>query len=297
MMDPTSPMVVAIGPNLDFTINEEKTENSIKLENQKLTRANKKIEKNFNSILEDFPSCSNSHEAVITRLASLYEDPNYGPGYFHGTAQVLKSLLIVYKGIKTDPTREMFFLKKFKTGIHIHFNTVTKKKEVIIPVGFHGIDPVRIDIKKLGSWYKKKRIAAIKARSKVQKEMQDLRLKVLEVDVDRAHANVEYCNANVEYCNAQLGMWNGIMASKNDNSEVTEKLNKLIDRLKREVTKQKEELLSHNQVIDKLKAEKGMYEEKFFLEKMLEVFKTAIKKYNNIRDIFSSFTDQIKLLQ
>jgi len=274
---------------LDSAKFAERAETSIKLENKKLTRLNKKFEKNFTPFFGDLPSPSNSHDAVITRLASIYEDPNYGPGWFHGSAKLLKNLLVVYKVLKNNPTSDMFFLEKgAETGIHIHFNSATRRREVVIPVGHAGIDPVRIDIGKFRSWYKKKRMAAISARNKAQEELWELEIKVAQAELDRAKACLEQCER-------ELAMKNALLKAYMEMEDIIRIAN-LNNSLERAVSKPKEDLLALNEAIDKLKADERMYEKKIFLEKILEALAIAIKKYNNIRDICSSFIDQLKLL-
>ena len=120
----------------------------------------------------------------------------------------------------------------------------------------------------------------------MKEEVRDLQVKVAQATVDQANSCVEQHDTEVVLKRALLRAF----------TEEIIGINNLYDRLMSEVSKPKEELLACNEAIDQLEDEKGMYEKKIFLEKMLEAMEMVIKKYNNVRDIYRSFNDEILLL-
>merc|ERR1719187_747985 len=135
-------------------------------------------------------------QLAADKLARLYRDPSFGPEYFRQNAQLLKQLMMVYRTCKTSPNLDMFYHKRSKTGIHIHFNSVTRKKQVVIPLGYLDKDPVRINISDLISWYKAQRRKALTARLKAQQEILELKLAVVKAkdDMNKASSSMHKFN-------------------------------------------------------------------------------------------------------
>jgi len=238
------------------------------------------------------PSQPTSREAVLDRLTSLYEDHNYGPEYFRQNARLIKHLLLVYKTCKTNPNLGMFFLKGSKTGIHIHFNSVSKKKQLVIPVGTTDIEPIRINIGELRSWYKVQRRKAITARLKAQLEIMELKLAL-----SKAKTGMNAASSSLDMV---LGQFEGYLETclRRDGNGVGEGVEGLAgwathcwDPRASEIRNRKSELSLKTDELAKLHDNQGMYEEKDFLKRMLDGLRTVTEKFTSLANLVKEVYD------
>jgi len=227
-------------------------------------------------------------QQAVDKLASLYRDPSFGPEYFRQNARLIKHLMLVYRTCKTVPNMGMFYLKGSKTGIHIHFNSATNKKQLVIPLGSPDMDPVRINISDMISWYKNKRGRAIKARLKAQLEIMELKLALTKANEAMNVANSSLDNIHRQF--ERYLSYNGGLKMKNVEGRKRDKegldtvdslsgwASHSLDPRAAEIRTRKKELSQKTNELAKLNDERRMYVERDFLKLMLERLHSVTNK-------------------
>jgi len=210
-------------------------------------------------------------QLAADKLARLYRDPKFGPEYFRQNAQLLKQLMMVYRTCKTSPNLDMFYHKGSKTGIHIHFNSVTRKKQIVIPLGSPDKDPVRINISDLISWYKAQRRKALTARLKALLEIAEL--------------NLALAKANEALNVARSSMGNISHQFERRPGWVT---NPRAGEIKTEF----KELLQKTNELAKLHEDRGMYVIKDFLKLVLEVTRSVTNKFWSVSGLIKEVFEE-----
>jgi len=234
---------------------------------------------------------SNRCEAAIDRLASLYTDPNFGPEYFRQNARLIKHLMLVYKTCKNNPNTGMFFLKGSKTGIHIHLNSVSKKKQLVIPVGSPDVEPIRINISDLMTWYKVQRRKAITARLKAQLEIMELKLAL-----SKAKTAMNAASSSLDLVLGQFEVFLETCIKKGGGrgkevASLSGWATHCWDPRATEIRNRKKELSLKTDELAKLHDDQKMYEEKDFLKLMLEGLHSVTDKFSSLARLIKEVYD------
>lgn len=293
---------IGINPTPEFAGKDVILDPAVEEADRKLTKLkNNSISPPIFGNVPDPPS--NSREAVTERLASLYQDPEFGPLYFRQNARLIKQLLLIYKHCKTNPNLGMFFHRGSKTGIHIHFNSVSKKRQLVIPLGSPDMEPVRFDIGAVKSWYKAQRRKAITARLKAQLELMELKLALskaknamngaslsLDMVLGLFEGYLETClkrdkSAEAKTSEAQL------VAAEEGVENLAVWATYCWDPRSKEIGTRKSELSLKTDELAKLHDKQGMYEEKDFLKLMLDGLKEVTEQFVSLSIIITEVYD------
>jgi len=233
----------------------------------------------------------NRRQLAVDRLASLYRDPNFGPEYFRQNARLIKHLMLVYRTCKTTPNMDMFYHKGSTTGIHIHFNSATRKKQLVIPLGSPDADPVRINISDLISWYKAQRRKAITAALKAQLEIMELKLALAKAKEAMNVASSSLDNILgqferfLEAClkkredGLELKKDEERRKEKEDLDSLSEWASQCWDPRAAEIRTRKKELGQKTDELAKLHDDQRLYVEKDFLKLMLDGLHSVTNKF------------------
>jgi len=282
---------IGINPTPDFAGKDVILDPAVQEADRKLKHQNRSKSPPVFGSAPDPPT--NSHDAVVERLSSLYQDPEFGPEYFRQNARLIKHLLLVYKTCKANPNLGMFFHKGSKTGIHIHFNSVSKKKQLVIPLGSPNLEPIRIDIGEVKSWYKAQRRKAITARLKAQLEIMELKLALSKAKNAMNAASV--CLDNLfgrieDYLDSCLKMTGSEEVS---NESLPAWATECGDPRIKQIRARKSEISSKTDMLAKLLDEQGMHEEKDFLQLMLVGVKDVTEEFLSLSKLVNEVYDSL----
>jgi len=282
---------IGINPTPDFAGKDVILDPAVQEADRKLNQQNRASSPPVFGSAPDPPT--NSRDAVVDRLSSLYQDPEFGPEYFRQNARLIKHLLLVYKTCKANPNLGMFFHKGSKTGIHIHFNSVSKKKQLVIPLGSPNLEPIRIDIGEVKSWYKAQRRKAITARLKAQLEIMELKLALSKAKNAMNAASV--CLDNLfgrieDYLDSCLKMTGSEEVS---NESLPAWATECGDPRIKQIRARKSEISSKTDMLAKLLDEQGMHEEKDFLQLMLVGVKDVTEEFLSLSKLVNEVYDSL----
>lgn len=294
---------IGINPTPDFAGKDVVLDPAVEEADRKLTNQNKSLSSPIFGNVPDPPR--NSQDAVTERLASLYEDPQFGPLYFRQNARLIKHLLLVYKHCKTNPNLGMFFHRGSKTGIHIHFNSVSKKRQLVIPLGSPNLEPVRVDLGGVKSWYKAQRRKAITARLKAQLELMELKLALskaknamnaaslsLDMVLGRFEGYLDNCLKRENSIEAPTSEAELLRAKEGvENLAVDPRSKEKYIWFSKEIRSMKCELSLKTDELAELHDEQGMYEEKEFLKLMLDGLKEVTSKFVSLSKLITEVYD------
>jgi len=311
---------ISINPTPGFAGKDVLLDPAVKEANRKIET---EVQKPSPPIFGDAPPHSppTRQSAVMTRLSNLYLDDNYGPEYFRQNARLIKHLMLVYKTCKTNPNLGMFFLKGSKTGIHIHFNSVSRKKQLVIPIGSPDMEPIRVNIGQLRTWYKAQRRKAINARLKAQLEIMELKLALSHAKTAMNAASCSLDNVLVQFeryletClsketekeetrseeartrsaevadGGRIGVVNGDVAGEDIVANLASWATHCWDPRASEIKTRKSELSLKTDELAKLHDDQGMYEEKDFLKLMLDGLMTVTEKFSSLAKLVKEVYD------
>jgi hypothetical protein len=271
---------IGINPTPDFAGKDVILDPAVQEADRKLKHLNRSKSPPVFGSAPDPPT--NSHDAVVERLSSLYQDPEFGPEYFRQNARLIKHLLLVYKTCKANPNLGMFFHKGSKTGIHIHFNSVSKKKQLVIPLGSPNLEPLRIDIGEVKSWYKAQRRKAITARLKAQLEIMELKLALSKTK--NAMNAASLCLDNM------FGRFEDYLEGCSTGSQ---SLPVWVNHRVKQIRARKSEISLKTDKLAKLLDEKGMYEEKDFLQLMMVGVKDVTEEFLSLSKLVNEVYDSL----
>merc|ERR1711874_678919 len=191
---------------------------------------------------------------------------------------------------------DMFYHKGSRTGIHIHFNSATKKRQLVIPLGSPDTDPVRINISDLVAWYRTQRRKAITARLKAQLEIMELKLALTKAKAAMNVASsaldnilgqferfLEAClkktRGTVPVNIKEEKKVGGRKREKGDMDSLSGWATQCWDPRATEIRNRKQELSQKTDELAKLHDDQRMYEEKDFLKLMLEGLHSVTNKF------------------
>jgi len=297
--DPNFKLAISLNPTPALAAKDAEVETAVADANNKMMVYDKEwVEMEENPSRGLGNSRRNRRQLAVDRLASLYRDPNFGPEYFRQNARLIKHLMLVYRTCKTTPNMDMFYLKGSATGIHIHFNSATRKKQLVIPLGSPDTDPVRINISDLISWYKAQRRKTITAALKAQLEIMELKLALT-----KAKEAMNVASSSLDNILSQFERFLEVCLAREEGKlvkrEVGLKLKKDEERKKEkedldslsgwasqcwepraaEIRTRKKELGQKTDELAKLHDDQRLYVEKDFLKLMLDCLRSVTNKF------------------
>jgi len=228
---------------------------------------------------------------ALKRLSDMYEDPNFGPDFFLKTTKTIRNCLRLYSLSKNNPTQfgRFFHCSTPSSGIVLHFNSVTAKKElfVLLPSGDQPRQkPAKLRIAHIIKWHQNRKDKAAAIRDKILKAKYALMFELIQtrekqIDAMRTFFSLPQIDSSLERitrCITRLETKN--IVSKNFDNK------KLVDG----ILKYSKGRKKTNKQLDDFEAlNPQMYGEKEFIQMRIDhskaltkCFLDNIKQLNNI---------------
>jgi len=131
---------------------------------------------------------------ILKKLNDMYEDPEFGPVFFVRIAKFLRDHLRNYRLSRDNPQLygHYFDCQKVSPGIIVHFNSVTRKNHILFLLNNDDgtrHKPVKLGISTVLKWHRNRKIKALKAQLKEEKELRELNTEANQAMLDYLDAN------------------------------------------------------------------------------------------------------------
>lgn len=224
---------------------------------------------------------------VLKRLNFMYEDPNFGPTFFVNVTKLLRSNLRSYRMSRDNPQvyGHFFLCSKVAQGIIIHFNSVSRKNEILFLLTKEdstGIKPLKLGIGTILKWHRNRKDKALKARFDEIKAIEELTVATLQAMQEYKDANSSAELFQMKFLTFVLNMEKELFQTKNL-TRLTAAKELLYQKAKEGLTqyclKVKSGLENYQKDIGSL--DPGMFDTKEYLKILIDYFKNWVQFHLN----------------